>query len=137
MKILKHEQLADEMIVLGNINECLKLIILIASTIDVPVGYWNVNLFLHRFCVTFLSQCDFFVVVGSAADVCDLQMKDIILSVNRKDVSTMTLPQVQHMVDNAAKQGHVELKVKREAAEGETQQSMITKKLDILHTEIP
>lgn len=79
----------------------------------------------------------FFVVVGSAADVCDLQMKDIILSVNRKDVSTMTLPQVQHMVDNAAKQGHVELKVKREAAEGETQQSMITKKLDILHIEIP
>lgn len=110
--------------------------ILIASTIDVPVGYWYVILFLHRFCVTFLSQCDFFVV-GSAADVCDLQMKDIILSVNRKDVSTMTLPQVQHMVDNAAKQGHVELKVKREAAEGETQQSMITKKLDILHIEIP
>lgn len=49
----------------------------------------------------------------------------------------MTLPQVQHMVDNAAKQGHVELKVKREAAEGETQQSMITKKLDILHIETP
>ncbi|XP_078323892.1 uncharacterized protein LOC111127520 isoform X5 [Crassostrea virginica] len=59
----------------------------------------------------------FKVNIGSAADVCDLQMKDIILSVNRKDVSTMTLPQVQHMVDNAAKQGHVELKVKREAAE--------------------
>lgn len=57
------------------------------------------------------------VNIGSAADVCDLQMKDIILSVNRKDVATMTQPQVQHIIDMAARQGHVELKIKREMGE--------------------
>lgn len=50
--------------------------------------------------------------------MCDLQMKDIILSVNRKDVATMTQPQVQHIIDMAARQGHVELKIKREMGEG-------------------
>lgn len=45
-------------------------------------------------------------------------MKDIILSVNRKDVANMTQPQVQHIIDMAAKQGHVELKIKREMGEG-------------------
>lgn len=50
--------------------------------------------------------------------MCDLQMKDVILSVNRKDVATMTQPQVQHIIDMAARQGHVELKIKREMGEG-------------------
>lgn len=59
-----------------------------------------------------------FGIAGSAADVCDLQMKDMILSVNRKDVANMTQPQVQHIIDMAAKQGHVELKIKREMGEG-------------------
>ncbi|XP_061185343.1 uncharacterized protein LOC133193423 [Saccostrea echinata] len=54
------------------------------------------------------------VTIGSAADVCDLQMKDIILSMNRRDISSMTLPQVQHIIDNAVRHGQLELKIKRE-----------------------
>ncbi|XP_048756775.2 LIM and calponin homology domains-containing protein 1-like isoform X4 [Ostrea edulis] len=57
------------------------------------------------------------VTIGSAADVCDLQMKDIILAVNRRDTSTMTNPQVQHIIDNSVRHGHLELRIKREAGE--------------------
>ena len=50
---------------------------------------------------------------GSAADVCELRMKDQIVAVNKKDISHMTKPQVQRMIEDSVKIGQIELKVKR------------------------
>jgi hypothetical protein len=58
-------------------------------------------------------------------------MKDIIVSVNRKDTSTMTLPQVQHIIDNSVKNGHLDLRIKRESGEGMYQPYAIVSKTDI------
>ncbi|XP_053398992.1 LIM and calponin homology domains-containing protein 1-like isoform X3 [Mercenaria mercenaria] len=53
------------------------------------------------------------VSLGSAADVCEVEANDELLSVNGRDVTSLTLAQVQGMVDHSVKRGQIELRIKR------------------------
>jgi len=49
----------------------------------------------------------------------DVLAEDELVEINGRDVSTMTLAQVQGIVDFGVKRGQIELKVKRYATDGE------------------
>ncbi|XP_052792746.1 LIM and calponin homology domains-containing protein 1-like isoform X3 [Mya arenaria] len=53
------------------------------------------------------------VSLGSAADVQDVLANDELVEVNGRDVWTLTLAQVQGIIDHGVKKGQIELKVKR------------------------
>ncbi|XP_052281423.1 LIM and calponin homology domains-containing protein 1-like isoform X3 [Dreissena polymorpha] len=57
------------------------------------------------------------VNLGSAADVQEVKQGDELLEINGRDVTTLTLAQVQGIVDLAVKKGQIELRVKRAADE--------------------
>ncbi|KAK3100206.1 hypothetical protein FSP39_016295 [Pinctada imbricata] len=57
------------------------------------------------------------IIGSSAADVCEVKMKDQIIAINKKDIGHMTQPMVQHMIDNSVKIGQIELKIKRPISE--------------------
>ena len=59
-------------------------------------------------------------LTGSAADVQEVQACDELLEINGRDVGTLTLAQVQGIVDHAVKRGQIELKIKRVMDDGKT-----------------
>ncbi|XP_071125912.1 LIM and calponin homology domains-containing protein 1-like isoform X3 [Mytilus edulis] len=56
-------------------------------------------------------------VDGSAADVCEVQAKDEIISVNNRDIGIMTQAMVRKVIDDANKKGELEIRVRRYNAE--------------------
>ncbi|CAL1531384.1 unnamed protein product, partial [Lymnaea stagnalis] len=57
------------------------------------------------------------VSLGSSADLNDLKVKDIILSVNQTSVSDMTTTQVGDIVARAVGTGYIEMKIRRDMQE--------------------
>ncbi|XP_050417442.1 uncharacterized protein LOC126830949 isoform X2 [Patella vulgata] len=53
------------------------------------------------------------VSLGSAADVCELKSKDEVLSINKIDVSKLTNQEANNLIQESARQGSVEIRVKR------------------------
>ncbi|KAL5012988.1 hypothetical protein ScPMuIL_011539 [Solemya velum] len=53
------------------------------------------------------------VNLGGAADVCELQLSDEIISINKRDISHLTSIQVKRIIEEGVRVGHIELKVKR------------------------
>lgn len=55
-------------------------------------------------------HCD---VAGSAADVCELQTKDEVVSINGQSIAQLTSAELEQKVKNAVSVGQIELRVKR------------------------
>lgn len=53
------------------------------------------------------------IQLGSAADVCELRSKDVIVSINKVDVRQFTQQKAQQQIDKAAQIGQIELRVRR------------------------
>lgn len=53
------------------------------------------------------------VNIGSAADVCEVQVNDEIISINNRDIGIMTQAMVRKVIDDANKKGELELRVRR------------------------
>ncbi|CAC5421506.1 LMO7 [Mytilus coruscus] len=53
------------------------------------------------------------VNLGSAADVCEVQAKDEIISINNRDIGIMTQAMVRKVIDDANKKGELEIRVRR------------------------
>ncbi|KAL3879206.1 hypothetical protein ACJMK2_031514 [Sinanodonta woodiana] len=53
------------------------------------------------------------VSLGGAADVCELQMNDEIITMNKLEVHHLTHSQAQAVIDKAVKTGQLELKIRR------------------------
>ncbi|KAL4230513.1 Guanine nucleotide exchange factor vav3 [Mactra antiquata] len=53
------------------------------------------------------------VSLGSAADVCEVEANDELLSINGRDVSNLAFAQVQGIVEHSVKRGEIVLKIKR------------------------
>ncbi|KAJ8297473.1 hypothetical protein KUTeg_024004 [Tegillarca granosa] len=59
------------------------------------------------------------VNLGSAADVCELQVHDEIVSINRKDVKNLTYFQVNRLIEKGVEIGEIELQIQRKISEGD------------------
>ncbi|PVD35016.1 hypothetical protein C0Q70_06297 [Pomacea canaliculata] len=53
------------------------------------------------------------IVLGSAADVCELQTKDEVVSINGQSIAQLTSAELEQKVKNAVSVGQIELRVKR------------------------
>lgn len=60
--------------------------------------------------VLYRLHCD---VAGSAADVCELQTKDEVVSINGQSIAQLTSAELEQKVKNAVSVGQIELRVKR------------------------
>lgn len=58
------------------------------------------------------------IQLGSAADICDLRCKDILISINKVDVRHFTQEKAQQQIDKAVQLGQIELKVRRYVRSG-------------------
>ncbi|XP_029642372.1 LIM and calponin homology domains-containing protein 1-like isoform X3 [Octopus sinensis] len=53
------------------------------------------------------------IELGSAADICELRPRDLIVSINREAIQQHTQQKVQQIIDRANQQGQIELRVRR------------------------
>ncbi|GAB1601365.1 LIM and calponin homology domains-containing protein 1-like isoform X3 [Argonauta hians] len=60
------------------------------------------------------------IELGSAADICELRPRDVIVSINSEDIQQQTQQKVQHIIDRAIQHGKIELRVRRYLRGGAT-----------------